>query len=116
MKKCGILVGITLLALVWGCQRPDDTTEGEAPAAPVSSLSGMSGKSLFSETALGTSGKSCSSCHPDGEGLEGVGGRYTRNRELESQINKCIAGPLKGKELGMESSEMRALATYLRSL
>ena len=114
MKKYGIL--LTLLALVWGCQRPDDTTKGEAPPAPVSSLAGMSGKEIFSQTALGTSGKSCSSCHPDGDGLDGVEGRYTQNNELENQINKCIAGPLKGKELGLESSEMKALATYLRSL
>ncbi len=116
MKKYGILVGIILLALVCGCQKTTEETKGEAPPAPVSALGGMSGKDIFQSTALGTSGKSCSSCHPDGDGLDGVGGRYSQNKELEGQINKCIAGPLKGKELGMESSEMKALATYLRSL
>lgn len=116
MKKYEILVGITLLIFVWGCQKPTEETEGEAPPATVSSLSDMSGKELFNQTALGTSGKSCSSCHPDGDGLEGVGVKLSQDKELENQINACIAGPLKGKELGMESSEMKALATYLRSL
>ncbi len=114
MKK--LLVGITLFALALGCQKPAEKTEGETPAAPVSSLTGMSGAELFNQAALGTSGKSCSSCHPDGDGLDGVGGRYSQDKELESMINKCIAGPLKGKELGLESSEMKELATYLRSL
>jgi mono/diheme cytochrome c family protein len=116
MKKYRILVGITLLAFILGCQRPAEKTEGEAPSAPVSALAGMNGKEIFKSTALGTSGKACNSCHPDGDGLNGVGDRYSQNKELQSQINKCIAGPLKGKELGMESSEMKALATYVRSL
>jgi cytochrome c len=67
-------------------------------------------------TALGKSGKSCNSCHPAGEGLAGVGTKLSKDNELEEMINKCIAGPLKGKELSLDSPEMAALASHLRSL
>jgi len=81
-----------------------------------SAVAGKSGSELFKETALGTSGKSCNSCHPDGEGLKGIGNRLKGEKELEEIINKCIVGPLKGKELDHASPEMTALVKYLRSL
>lgn len=71
------------------------------------------GKQLFTSKELGTSGKSCSSCHPDGKKLEGIGS--TADEELAATINACIAGPLKGKKLDPESSDMKALVLYLRS-
>ncbi len=118
MRKWNILVGIALLLLVCGCEQKTapEKTEGQAPSAPVASLAGMSGVELFQNAALGTSGKSCNSCHPDGDRLSGVGDRYPQEMELENMINRCVSGPLKGKELGMNSPEMKALAGYLRSL
>jgi hypothetical protein len=120
MKKCDIFVGAILCAVALGCiETPaPEKKEGEepTPSATAKVLAGKSGKDLFRETALGTSNKSCNTCHPDGEGLSGVGERLNQQKELERMINKCIAGPLKGKELDLSSPEMTALTTYLRSL
>jgi cytochrome c len=70
------------------------------------------GKALFNDSKLGTSGKSCNSCHPDGKGLEKSGS----NPDLEATINGCITIPLKGKALDPKSVEMQSLVLYLKSL
>jgi len=72
------------------------------------------GKQLFADTRLGTSGKSCASCHPGGARLEEVGA--SSDKELTATINSCIKGPLEGTQLGPESVEMKSLLLYLRSL
>jgi hypothetical protein len=70
------------------------------------------GRTIFSDPALGTSGKTCSSCHPGGKGLENAAAR----KDLMRMINVCITGPLKGKELQEDSIEMRSLILYINSL
>jgi cytochrome c peroxidase len=70
------------------------------------------GKALFNDTTLGTSGKSCGSCHPDGKGLETVGTK----ENLAATVNACIKAPLKGKALDGNSVEMQSLLLYLKSL
>jgi hypothetical protein len=70
------------------------------------------GKALFNDRALGTSGKTCNDCHKDGQGLEKAGAR----KDLEQMVNRCIAGPLKGKALKEDSVEMRSLVLYIKSL
>ena len=70
------------------------------------------GRSLFSDPKLGTSGKTCSTCHHGGKGLA----KAAMNAELESTINACIAGPLKGKALDRDSADMQSLVLYLKSL
>jgi hypothetical protein len=71
------------------------------------------GGKLFASTALGTSGKSCATCHPDGTRLGGVSA--LSDEELTDTINGCIAGPLKGVRLDPESADMKSLLLYLRS-
>jgi cytochrome c peroxidase len=70
------------------------------------------GQALFNDTKLGTSGKSCNSCHPDGKGLEKAG----MMKDLQATINNCIKMALQGKELGNESIEMKSLELYIKSL
>ena len=72
------------------------------------------GKALFNDTKLGgnTSGKSCSSCHPDGKGLEKAGDR----KDLEAFVNSCIENALKGKPIDPKSVEMANLVAYIKSL
>lgn len=70
------------------------------------------GKALFNDTALGTSGKSCGSCHPDGQGLEEAGAK----EHLAATVNACIKAPLKGKALDEKSPEMQSLLLYIQSL
>jgi cytochrome c553 len=72
------------------------------------------GRLLFNSPSLAgaTSGKSCASCHPAGEGLENA----WKNPDLAGQVNTCIAGPLKGLKLNLNSVEMQSLIMYIRSL
>jgi len=72
------------------------------------------GKTLFESTRLGTSGKSCASCHPGGKGLEDS--RYLEEVELVKLINLCISKPLAGTPLDPASTEMDSLVLYIRSL
>jgi cytochrome c peroxidase len=69
------------------------------------------GKALFNDPKLGTSGKSCSTCHPDGKGLTHAG----EKSDLARIVNNCIAIPLKGKPLDPESVEMQSLLLYVKS-
>lgn len=72
------------------------------------------GKALFSDPNLGggTAGVSCNSCHPDGKGMEKAGDM----KGLEKQVNACIKGALKGKEIDPKSAEMADIVAYIKSL
>jgi len=83
-----------------------------APAAESPSLE--KGQQLFTSETLGTSGRSCATCHPDGQKLKGVGS--SDDNELAETVNRCITGPLKGKRLDPASSDMKSLVLYLKSL
>lgn len=72
-----------------------------------------SGQQLFESAKLGTSGKSCSSCHQGGKDLKGI--ETSSDEQLAATINRCIAGALKGKRLDPESSDMKSLVLYLKS-
>jgi len=72
------------------------------------------GRTLFESPRLGTSGKSCAGCHPQGKGLEDSG--YLDDTEMVKMINLCIRKPLKGEPLDPASTEMDSLVLYLRSL
>jgi cytochrome c len=72
------------------------------------------GKELFTGKKLGTNGKSCSTCHPDGKGLAKAAA-YD-GEELGTIINQCIIKPLKGTALEPTSTEMRSMILYIRSL
>lgn len=72
------------------------------------------GKLLFDSEKLGTSGKSCATCHQDGSRLKGAA--TAADDDLADIINQCIAGPLKGKKLDTGSVEMKSLVLYLKKL
>ena len=44
------------------------------------------GKALFNDPKLGTTGKSCNTCHPDGQNIQKAGIRS----DLEQIVNGCI--------------------------
>ena len=77
-------------------------------------VSTIRGKELFSSKSLGTNGKSCSLCHPDGKGLTKAA-EYDEG-ELGEIINQCIKNPLQGKALDPASAEIRSLVMYIKSL
>lgn len=80
------------------------------------------GKALFNDPKLGTSGKACNSCHPDGKGLEQAGTKkeFTimgkRQKTLEEAVNFCIEMALKGKPIDPKGSDMADIVTYIKSL
>lgn len=80
------------------------------------------GKTLFNDKNLGTNGNTCGTCHPDGQGLEGVAGKKEwktpagSHKTLEEAINICITMALKGKSLDVKSDQMKDLVAYINSL
>ena len=82
------------------------------------------GRVLFNDpTAFGgTSGKSCGTCHPNGQGLEKAAAmKEWRNpagkwMSLQDAINVCIVMANKGKALDPKSDQMRDLVAYIKSL
>lgn len=82
------------------------------PFSTFSAESEMAAEELFQSTSLGTNGKSCSACHPQGKGLENIGD-YD-DATLQEFVNFCIRDALKGKMLPEGSEELQILASYLR--
>ena len=70
------------------------------------------GKALFNDPKLGTTGKSCNSCHLDGKGALQAAGKA----DLDRIINACITHSIKGKALDPQSMEMQSMILYLKSL
>ncbi len=70
------------------------------------------GKVLFNDPKLGTSGKTCNTCHAGGKGLEMAG----TQSNLDSTVNACITTPLRGTALDVKSVEMQSLLLYIKSL
>ncbi len=69
------------------------------------------GKKLFSDPNLGTSGKSCNTCHLDGKDLSNAGAMSG----LPGIINACITHNLNGKALDVNSVEMKSMILYIKS-
>lgn len=84
------------------------------------------GKALFNDPkAFGAPGEqSCSSCHPEGKGLEKAGARGRKDwtnpggkwLSLEDANNVCIMMANKGKTIDPRSDEMKDLVAYIKSL
>ncbi len=92
-------------AILFGALMAGNLPAAEKPSAAL-------GKKLFRDPTLGRNGKSCNTCHPDGKGLEDAGNRP----DLAQIIDRCIAGPLAGKQIAEGSTEMQSLILYIRSL
>lgn len=70
------------------------------------------GKAMFNDPKLGTNGKSCNDCHPNGKGLEKSG----TMKNLEDVVNGCITHSIKGKALNVKSPEMQSMVMYIKSI
>jgi len=70
------------------------------------------GKALFNDTKLGTTGKSCNTCHPDGHNIQQAGTKSN----LDQIVNACITNSIHGKALDPKSIEMQSLILYIKSL
>lgn len=72
------------------------------------------GKALFGDPKLGTTGESCSTCHPDGTKLMKAAGKD--EAALAEIINGCLVSAMKGTPLDASSAEARDLISYLKSV
>lgn len=82
------------------------------------------GKKLFNDPKLSESknDKTCTSCHPEGRGLEKTGTQSEFKvmgmdfASLEDVINFCLEKPMVGKPLPKDSKEMKDLKAYIKSI
>ncbi|MBI5026249.1 MAG: hypothetical protein HZC12_05895 [Nitrospirae bacterium] len=96
----------------------------EKPKPKAENASVEKGKALFNNPKLGggTVGKSCNSCHYNGQGLEKSGAKEEFNimgkkqKGLEEAINFCIEIALKGKAIDPKSDDMKSMVIYIKSL
>ena len=82
------------------------------------------GKAFFNDPlfAGARAGKSCSSCHPEGKGLDKPGSKKEfsimgeRQSGIDKSVNFCIVHALKGSALNPQSEDMVNIISYIRSL
>lgn len=82
------------------------------------------GQFLFNSPTFagGSSRRSCNSCHPNGNGLKEVGIKKEFKimgktlQSLEDAVNFCIEMALKGKRLEKNSTEMKDIVAFIKSI
>ena len=82
------------------------------------------GKMLFDDAKFAGGSVSCSSCHPDGKGLEKAGMKGKKEWKnpagtwlaLEDASNVCVILANKGTAIDPKAAEMRDLVAYIKSL
>lgn len=106
MKVCGMLTIIAVvIVLAIGAAYSGDVKKGKA---------------LFSDSRLGTNGKSCNTCHSGGGDIDGS--RKTFNvlgeeiSSLGGVVNFCIENAMDGKPLAGDSQEMEDIVSYISTL
>lgn len=75
------------------------------------------GDELWHDSRLGTNGLACGNCHPDASATNPhTWPKYQTNLgkvgTLRDMINWCIAVPLQGKPIALDSNEMIAMEAY----
>jgi len=85
-----------------------------AAAAATEGPTRSMGEALFASAELGSNGKSCADCHPQGKGLEELGA-YD-DGSLKEMVNFCIRDALAGRMFAPGSQELESMLLYLRSL
>ena len=123
--------GVLLLAVAVGATIASSAALGESEAEKAArealAKSVETGKSLFADKALGTTGKTCTTCHanPKKEKLhlkDRVGDypKYDRGEKkiitLGQKIRRMIQRNLKGKEETLGSARLVAIEAYLMKL
>ena len=83
-------------------------------ASPVCANSDIDeGKNYFNDATLGSNGKSCASCHPNGKGLEQACDYDVPT--LQEFVNFCIRDAMKGKMLAADDPRVIKIEKLMRS-
>jgi cytochrome c len=138
---CAAVV-VVVAALFVACKKKEEAPTAEtamtAETAEVAVEGDVErGKALFVDVNLGTTGKSCESCHPNGgtEGMEmegmatkpltGVKDKYPgvftmidpeKEVTLAEVVNFCLENPVGAEPWAEDSQEMKDMLAYLESL
>lgn len=144
MRKFLVCLGVVaaVAALFVACKKKEEAPTAETAMTAETAEVAMEGNvenglALFKNVGLGTTGKSCETCHPNGgtEGMEmegmatkpltGVKDRYPgpfammpdkEEMTLAEVVNACLTGPVGGEMLADDSQEMKDFLAYLESL
>lgn len=141
MRTFVICLGVVaaVAALFVACKKKEEAPTADTAMTAEVAMEGNveNGLALFKNVDLGTTGKSCETCHPNGgtEGMEmegmatkpltGVKDKYPgvlmmldpeKEVTLAEVINFCITNPLGGEALAEDSQEMKDFLAYLESL
>lgn len=80
------------------------------------------GKALFGDAKFAGGSKACSTCHPNGKGLENAGDKKEfhimgkSQKSLEEAVNACIVNANRGKAIDVKSKEMMDIVSFIKSL
>ncbi len=80
------------------------------------------GKVLFNDAKAFGGQQACSSCHPNGKGLEKAAGKKEYHvaggtqHSLEEAVNTCIVSAAGGKAIDPASQKMQDIVSYIASL
>ena len=132
----GIFIVVALIAGINAVSAQEKKMEMKMDAAAMAKMLGESiarGEKLFNDSSLGTSGKTCNSCHIEmgksqKEGMMGAKGFKGREpfpkvfpmagkvMSLDQAIQFCIITPLKGQPLAWDDIRLTDLTAYLNSI
>lgn len=107
----------SMLAAGWVYAKPPLTADKAAEQHKMLMDAVAKGDGLWHDGKLGTNGLACGNCHPDGAAsnphtfpkFQSNLGKVGTLREM---INWCIAVPMQGKPLALDSAEMTAMEAY----
>ena len=71
------------------------------------------GRELFESNKLGTSGRSCATCHPGGKKLEWAA--TFEEERLATIVNNCVKKAIKGNPIPTDSSDMKSILMYIKT-
>jgi hypothetical protein len=137
-----IAIVLAVAALFVACQKKEEPGTGEVHVRPAPDYALWEGNAVmgveaFKNPDLGTTGKSCESCHPNGgqEGLStpevttkpliGVKDRYPGpfsmmpdegDMTLEEVVNACLTGPVGSEPYDEDGRDMADMIAYLNGL
>ena len=80
------------------------------------------GRALFNDPKFAGGVKPCIQCHPGGSGLEKAADKKEfhiagqRQKSLEEAIDACIFNANMGRQIGVNSEQMKNPVAYIKSL
>ena len=117
--RVSLMVGTAVAAVFVGAvQAKDPRTAAQAEDEWNALMAAVAkGDALWHDGKLGSNGLACGNCHPDGSATNPhTWPKFQTNLgkvgTLRDMINWCIAVPMQGKPLALDSNDMVAMEAY----